>query len=99
MIRTAVRPHAKSIFRSKTFWGAVATFWIAILPDLQAIAADLKLERLDRLLRIAAALTATGITIYGRYSANTEIYTPDWMPGRNEPKEPPLEESPHDEPT
>lgn len=98
MIRTTVRTRAKSLFRSKTFWGAVATFWIAVLPDLQAIATDLKLERLDRLLHVAAALTATGVTIYGRYSANTEVYTPDWMPGRNEPKELPLEEPHHDEP-
>lgn len=88
---------SKSIFQSKTFWGAIATFWIAVLPDLKVLATDLRLERLDRLLYVAGVLTSTAVTIYGRYSADTEVYTPDWMPGRNEPKELPLEESPHDE--
>lgn len=83
--------HAKSLFKSKTFWGAIATFWLAILPDLKGLATELQAEQLNHLIHIVTVLTSTAVTIYGRYVASIEVYTPGWMPGRNEPKEQPIQ--------
>lgn len=42
---------------------------------------------MNHLIHIVTLLTSTAVTIYGRYAASTEVYTPAWMPGRDEPEE------------
>ncbi|HEY9631779.1 MAG TPA: hypothetical protein V6D14_00130 [Coleofasciculaceae cyanobacterium] len=79
---------SKSIFHSKTFWGAVLTAVAAIAP---AIDRDIEYYQKEGNMKpqsiseIVVILATTGLTIMGRIDANTSapVYTPDWAPGPN----------------
>lgn len=77
---------AKSIFESRTFWFAIGTFWAAILPSLQSCTAANRPLNSVEWLGIVTALITTGGTIYGRYSAAADLYTPNGLPGRSKPE-------------
>lgn len=75
---------AKSIFASKTFWFVFASFWVAIAPSVQAIADQERFPTSGEWVQIVTLLVTTGGAMYGRYSANTEVFTPQWLPGRSD---------------
>jgi hypothetical protein len=75
----------KSLFASKTFWAAVATFWLAIAPQLQQFADQERLPKSSEWVQIVTLLITTGVTIYGRYNADTTLFTPSGLPGRDKP--------------
>jgi hypothetical protein len=79
---------AKSIFLSKTFWGAVCTAVAAIAPTVgQNVATFQEKNKVDPngVAQIAVILATTGLTIIGRVDAKTIVYTPSGMPGPNPP--------------
>lgn len=73
---------SKSIFESKTFWGAVLTSVAAIAPIVGDAIEEGKLS-VDRAVNIVVVLATTGATVAGRVQADSEVYTPDWAPGPN----------------
>ena len=89
-------PQPKSIFQSKTFWGAVLTAVAAIAPAIARDVAnyqDNKPIDPQSVSEIIVILCTTGLTLMGRIDANSSapVYTPNWAPGPNRPKEEPLE--------
>ncbi|WP_414583108.1 hypothetical protein [Scytonema sp. PCC 10023] len=78
----------KSIFDSKTFWGAVATALVAIVPAVTEIIDEFqKTGKINpaSIFNISILLVTTGITILGRIDADTRVYTPASLPGPNKP--------------
>jgi len=74
---------AKSIFASKTFWFAIGTFWAAALPTMQGCANENRPPNSVEILGLITAAITTGGAVYGRYAANSEVYTPEGLPGRD----------------
>jgi hypothetical protein len=77
-------PPRKSIFASKTFWGAAFTAMAAIAPIVGTAVEQNKLT-VDHTVKIVVILCGTGATLAGRVQAKDEVYTPDWAPGPNKP--------------
>jgi hypothetical protein len=78
----------KSIFDSTTFWGAVSTAAVAILPTINDLVKELLSTGIIpplSILRIAILLVTTGVTLMGRITASTHVYTPAGLPGPNQP--------------
>ncbi|MFB2837301.1 hypothetical protein [Floridanema evergladense] len=73
---------AKSIFASKTFWGATFTALAAIAPIVGTAVEKHKLT-VDETVKIAVILFGTGATVAGRVQAKDSVYTPDCLPGPN----------------
>lgn len=76
----------KSVFQSKTFWGAVLTAIAAIAPVIaQNIEDYQQTGKVDAssVAQIVVVLSTTGLTVLGRINASTAIYTPDGLPGPN----------------
>jgi len=76
----------KSLFASKTFWGATVSLLPAVVPSAFDIAQGG--ANAQNVSTIAAALAGYGFTLFGRTQANQAVYTPNWMPGPNRPTEP-----------
>lgn len=72
---------AKSIFSSKTFWGALFTTVAAIAPIVGESVDVGKITGSD-VAQIIVILCGTGATLVGRVEAGN-VYTPDNMPGPN----------------
>lgn len=76
---------AKSIFASKTFWGAAFTAIAAIAPIVGTAVEQNKLT-VDHTVKIVIILCGTGATLAGRVQAKEGVYTPEWAPGPNKPE-------------
>lgn len=79
---------AKSLFQSKTFWGAVLTAVASIAPVVARSVSDYQnTGKLDpnSISQIVVVLATTGLTILGRVDANSPVYTPNGLPGPNKP--------------
>lgn len=74
--------NAKSIFSSKTFWGAALTAVAAIAPILGDAVRKHELS-VQHTVNIVIILATTGATVAGRVQAESSIYTPDGLPGPN----------------
>lgn len=78
------KPAAKSIFASRTFWGAFLTLMVAIAPQ---IGKDIDSYRKDgtidatSITQILVIFGTTTLTIMGRIDAKQPIYTPNGLPG------------------
>lgn len=79
---TLITISAKSIFASKTFWGAAFTALAAIAPIVRNALEEQKLT-IDETVKIVVILCGTGATVAGRVQAKDSLYTPDWVPGPN----------------
>lgn len=80
---------SKSIFESKTFWGAISTALLAILPAISDLLNEFqKTGKIDpgSIFKISMLLATTSLTIIGRIVADTPMYTPDGLPGPNKPQ-------------
>ncbi|PSB26252.1 hypothetical protein [Stenomitos frigidus] len=80
---------AKSIFKSKTFWGAVLTAVAAIAPIVAKSVNDYQENhKIDpnSVAQIVVVLATTGVTILGRLDASGPVYTPNGFPGPNKPE-------------
>jgi hypothetical protein len=79
---------AKSVFQSKTIWGAALTAIASIAPILAKNVTDYqtsgKIDPND-IAQIVVVLATTGLTIIGRLDANGPVYTPNGFPGPNKP--------------
>ncbi len=75
----------KSIFSSTTFWGALLMLWLSISPEIKQIA-DNKEFSISNLITVVDKLAATLIIIIGRYNAKEDLFTPKYLPGRDEVK-------------
>lgn len=74
---------AKSIFQSKTFWGATLTAVAAIAPIIGE-AVEAKKFTVNDTVKVVVLLATTGATLVGRVQAESEVYTPNLAPGPNE---------------
>ncbi|MEJ6486807.1 hypothetical protein N0Y54_37065 [Nostoc punctiforme UO1] len=76
------KPSAKSIFASKTLWGAVLAGIASLVPlavkDIKAH--EITVEDAGQAILI---LCGVGTAIVGRVNAQAPIYTPDALPGPN----------------
>ncbi|MBD1864275.1 MULTISPECIES: hypothetical protein [Trichocoleus] len=80
---------AKSIFQSRTFWGAM----VALLPAIAIVAPPLGKAADEgrglsgtEIANIVVGITGVlggGTAIAGRVAAATPVYTPEWAPGPN----------------
>jgi formaldehyde-activating enzyme involved in methanogenesis len=78
------RATVKSIFSSKTFWGAVLTAVAGIAPIVGKAVEQKKLS-VDNAVNIVIILATTGTTVIGRVQANESlVYTPNGLPGPNQ---------------
>lgn len=80
---------AKSLFQSKTVWGAVLTAIAAIAPVVAKNVSDYQnTGKIDPngVSQIMVVLATTGLTILGRVDASTPVYTPKGLPGPDKPK-------------
>jgi hypothetical protein len=80
---------SKSIFESKTFWGAVSTAILAIAPAMNDLLSEFqKTGKIDpaSILKISMLLVTTAFTIMGRITAESSVYTPPGLPGPNKPQ-------------
>jgi hypothetical protein len=71
----------KVITRSNTVWSALITLTIAVLPYLQQ-GMRTNFEQFEWSYVISVTIS-TLATIIARYNAETEIYTPHGLPGRD----------------
>lgn len=76
----------KSIFQSKTFWGAVLTAVAALAPVIgKSVSQYNETHEVDpqSLANIVVVFATTGLTIIGRIDANSSapVYTPNGLPG------------------
>ncbi len=73
---------AKSIFASKTFWGAVLAGVASLVP---LAVKDIKAHKItvDDAGQAVLILCGVGTAIVGRVNAQAPIYTPDALPGPN----------------
>jgi hypothetical protein len=79
----------KSIFHSKTFWGAVLTAIASLAPVVaKNIENYQNTGRIDpnSVSQIVVVLATTGLTILGRIEVKEAVYTPDGLPGADKPK-------------
>ncbi|MEH2326907.1 MAG: hypothetical protein V7K32_25750 [Nostoc sp.] len=76
------KPEAKSIFASRTFWGAVLAGVASLVP---LAVKDIKAHEItvDDAGQAILILCGVGTVIVGRVNAQAPIYTPDALPGRN----------------
>jgi anti-sigma-K factor RskA len=87
MMQTTSPPNArqsKSIFQSKTFWGAFLTAVAAIAPVVgQNVATYQEKGKIDpnSVAQVFVILATTGMTIMGRIEAKQPIHTPNGLPG------------------
>lgn len=80
---------AKSIFQSKTFWGAVLTLIASTSPAIAKNIAEYQATgkiNPNEVSQIVVIVATTGLTILGRIDANTPVYTPPGLPGPDKPK-------------
>lgn len=76
----------KSIFDSKTFWGAVSTALVEILPAISDLLNKFQRDGtidFGSIFRISMLLATTSLTIIGRIAADSSVYTPAGLPGPN----------------
>lgn len=73
---------AKSLFKSRTFWGIVFTAVAAIAPIVGGAIQERTLS-VDRAVNIVIILCGAGGAVAGRVQAEDAVYTPDWAPGPN----------------
>lgn len=73
---------AKSIFASKTIWGAVFTAVAAVAPTIGE-AVDNRQITGREVAEIVVILSGTAATVVGRAQAEAAIYTPHGMLGPN----------------
>lgn len=73
---------AKSVFTSKTFWGAVLAGVASLVP---LAVKDIKAHKItvDDAGQAILILCGVGTAIVGRVNAQAPIYTPDALPGPN----------------
>ncbi|MCL1463243.1 hypothetical protein [Argonema galeatum] len=74
--------NAKSIFESKTFWGAALTALAAIAPIIGDAVSKHELS-VQHTVNIVIILATTGATVAGRVQAESPVFTPDGFPGPN----------------
>ena len=73
--------YQKFILHSKTFWSAILTLAISVLPlILEGIEQGFSEEHWGSIIAVTAS---TLWTIYNRYIAVGTLYTPKGLPGRN----------------
>lgn len=85
----ATSQQSKSIFRSKTFWGAVLTFIAATTPNIAE--EYTRFQETGKISpsgvsNIVVIVATTGLTILGRIDATETVYTPKGLPGQNKPQ-------------
>jgi hypothetical protein len=72
----------KSIFASKTFWGAILAGVASLVP---LAVKDIKAQKItvDDAGQAILILCGVGTAIVGRVNAQAQIYTPNLLPGPN----------------
>lgn len=73
-------PQAKSIFASKTFWGATFTAVAAIAPIVGEAVDNRQILGKD-VAQIVVILAGAAATVVGRVQADAPVYTPHALPG------------------
>ena len=76
------KPEAKSIFASRTFWGAVLA-GVASLVPLSVNSIKAQKITVDDVGQAVLILCGVGTAIVGRVNAQAQIYTPNGLPGLN----------------
>ena len=71
----------KSIFCSLTFWGIALSYLNSLLPMIKV--GNMEGYNFDFYISLIETTILFIIPIIGRYNANSKIYTPYAVPGRN----------------
>lgn len=78
--------NTKSLFESKTFWGIILTIVSGLAMPIATAIDSQKLSATDlanMVLIVTGVIAGGGGAIVGRVSADSKVYTPNWMPGPN----------------
>jgi hypothetical protein len=76
---------AKNLFFTQVFWGVVFTSFLAVSPKLQEL--ETKRFTFKDWLELASALASSGLVLINYHSDCKGVYTPRFLPGRNEGEE------------
>lgn len=79
---SANKPMPKSIFASRTLWGAVLTLLIAIAPKVGEMVDNKKVDGTS-IAQLIVLFGTTTLTIIGRIEAKQPVYTPKGLLGSN----------------
>ncbi|MGF1676792.1 MAG: hypothetical protein ACFCUV_24395 [Rivularia sp. (in: cyanobacteria)] len=81
-LNSSDKPKAKSLFASRTFWGAVLA-GVASLVPLSVESIKEGEFNIDDMGQVVLVLCGVGTAIVGRVDAKAQIYTPNALPGPN----------------
>lgn len=75
----------KNLLTTQVFWGVVFTLFLAVSPKLEEL--ESKRFTVKDWLELASALASAGLVLINYHSDCKGVYTPKFLPGRNESEE------------
>ncbi|MCA2506950.1 MAG: hypothetical protein IM550_00150 [Microcystis sp. M54BS1] len=75
----------KNLLTTQVFWGVVFTLFLAVSPKLEEL--ESKRFTVKDWLELASLLASSGLVLTKYHSDCKGVYTPKFLPGRNEGEE------------
>lgn len=84
-VRDGITKMGKNLLTTQVFWGVVFTLFLAVSPKLEEL--ESKRFTVKDWLELASALASAGLVLINYHSDCKGVYTPKFLPGRNEGEE------------
>ena len=84
-VRDGITKMSKNLLTTQVFWGVVFTLFLAVSPKLEEL--ESKRFTVKDWLELASALASAGLVLINYHSDCKGVYTPKFLPGRNEGEE------------
>lgn len=75
----------KNLLTTQVFWGVVFTLFLSVSPKLEEL--ENKRFTVKDWLELASLLASSGLVLINYHSDCKGVYTPKFLPGRNEGEE------------
>lgn len=76
---------SKNLLTTQVFWCVIFTLFLAVSPKLEEL--ESKRFTVKDWLELASALASAGLVLINYHSDCKGVYTPNFLPGRNEGEE------------